>query len=203
MERVQSTSGFPGVISLLGMGGCFLLGGIAGCLFSWQIDGERFAEIQQYLTDYLDLVSRSGVEWSFGAVVWNQGRWLLVCVLLGLSWLGVLLFPCLFGIRGFLMAFGAGCFVRGLSGNGVLLALLLFGLPAVLWAPGFFWTGLLCAGNSFRLLRRGMGETAPVATGRGAIRRCVLMDICMTVACGILECSLLPVLLRSAVRILG
>lgn len=203
MERVQRESGLSEVGSVLILSGSFLLGGCLGALFSARIDAERFLELQQYLFRYMELVAGGEVTWSFRSVLWSQGRWFLLCGILGMTWLGALLLPCCFGVRGFLLAFGAGCFLRAFDGKGLFPAMLLFGGPALLWAPVFFLTGLLCVKNCLRLLRRAVGQSVPVSFGKGAIRRCVWLNLGMLALCGGFECMLLPILLRLAGQMMG
>lgn len=185
--------------SVLVLGTVFLLGGITGGLFAGLAQGEGALELGNYLSDYLTLAAEGTVIRSFWPVLWEQMRYFLAAVVLGLTAVGVVGLPVLFGVRGFFFTFSVGCFFRVFGGAGLLPALVLFGLPALLWAPGFFLAGTQGFSNAQSLLRRGLGEgrsELPVGQMVYWARNglcCVLFLVCSA-----LEYVVVPVLLKAA-----
>ena len=109
--------------------------------------------------------------------------------------------PVLFGVRGFLFAFSAACLIRGFGGGGLFPAFVLFGLPALLWAPALFLLGVQSLAGAQQLLRRTWGDgrgTLPFNRGYW-LRACVCIGL--SLAGGLLEYWVVPVLLRAAARV--
>lgn len=188
---------------LLTVGGCFLVGGILGCMFSALASQNSARQLGEYLTDYISLLKAGMITWSIPAVLWNQGRWFLFCVLFGLTGIGIIALPALFAARGFLFAFSVSCFIRFLGDVGAIPAALMFGLPALLWAPGFFLSGFWGLSSSFRIARSRTGESAASAWSGRSLRAYISWSIILFLLCVCLECALLPVLLPIAARIFG
>ena len=188
--------------SLLVLSGAFLVGGIAGGLFAGLAQGEGALELGNYLSDYLTLAAEGTVLRGFWPVLWEQFQYLLAAVVLGITAVGVIGLPLLFGVRGFFFSFSVGCFFRVFGIAGLLPALVLFGLPALLWAPGFFLAGTQGLPNAQCLLRRGLGESRlelPVCQMFYWIRIgfcCVLFLVCSA-----LEYVVVPVLLKAAAHV--
>lgn len=182
---------------------CFLCGGVLGCLFASLACEESVVQIGRYLTDYCRLAEERRIRLSVVSVLWSHGRWLLGCALLGLSSLGALILPVLFGARGFLFSFGIGCFFRIYSGAGLIAAMLLYVIPALFWAPGLFLTGFWGMRESVRLCRNRFSLSSTLSGSSIPFRVCVILSFVLIVLCVFFECSLLPVLLPSAARILG
>ena len=185
--------------SVLVLGAAFFLGGIAGGVFAGLAQGEGALELGNYLSDYLTLAAEGTVLRSFWPILWEQMRYFLAIVVLGLTAVGAVGLPVLFGVRGFFFSFSVGCFLRVFGGAGLLPALVLFGLPALLWAPGFFLTGTQSLSNARCLLRRGLREgrselpaSQMVYWGRTGLC-CVLF-----VVCSALVYVVVPVLLKTA-----
>lgn len=188
--------------SVVVLGAAFLLGGIVGGLFAGLAQGEGALELGSYLSDYLTLAAEGTVIRSFWPLLWEQMRYLLAAVILGVTAIGVVGLPVLFGVRGFFFTFSVGCFFRVFGGAGLLPALVLFGLPALLWAPGFFVAGTQGLSNAQALLRRGFGE------GRSELPVCqmpywVRTGLCcvLFVVCSALEYMVVPVLLKAAAHV--
>lgn len=188
--------------SVVVLGAAFLLGGIAGGLFAGLAQGEGALELGSYLSDYLTLAAEGTIIRSFWPLLWEQMRYLLAAVILGVTAIGVVGLPVLFGVRGFFFTFSVGCFFRVFGGAGLLPALVLFGLPALLWAPGFFVAGTQGLSNAQALLRRGFGE------GRSELPVCqmpywVRTGLCcvLFVVCSALEYVVVPVLLKAAAHV--
>ena len=191
---------WPWGAALAVLGLSFLLGGCAGCLLAGLAGGEGGRELSAYLTDYLaavDTMPSPGL-WT---VLWEQGKSLLAALLLGMTALGVLGLPLLFGVRGFFFTFSAACFCRVFGAGGVLSGFILFALPALLWAPALFLAGTQSLRSSRQLLGRALGEerTGPVF-GRPAYWCTAGLCAGLTLAGGLLEYWVVPVLLRAAVQ---
>ena len=196
-------SGLTGVLPLLFICGSFVFGGLLGCAFSAAVDSDTALQIKEYLTEYMFLAQSRQLVWSVPAVFWNQGRWLLLCVLFGLSVFGVAVLPTLFAARGFLFVFSIGCFLRFLGNVGMLPAVVLFGIPALLWAPGMLIAGTISLSSSFRVLRdKGSGVISLGGYGQAA-RKSLVLSFLLFVLCVCLECGLLPRLLPIVADILA
>ena len=182
---------------ILIIAGCFLIGGVLGCLLGTFGGSADIGEVEQYLREFLVLARAHEVSWSVPAVIWNRGRWLLFCGLFALTAAGVGILPLLVGLRGFLAAFGISCFVRVFGAVGLVPAIVVIGIPALLWAPGFFLLGVLCLRCSAIALRK---EERILKFG-GAVR-VFCLSVVFLVLCVIFECVLLPRLLSAAAMIL-
>ena len=182
---------------------CFCVGGVLGCLFASLACEESVTQIERYLADYLELVGENRVSWSVPSVLWSHGRWLAGCIVFGLTGLGAAVLPLLFGLRGFLFAFGISCFFRIYSVSALVSALLLFVVPALLWAPVFFLTGICGMRESVRLCRKRLLVEAAEPGSGVPLGLCLMLSAVLLVLCVFFECSLLPVLLPVAARILG
>ena len=188
--------------SLAVLGGLFLLGGVAGGMFAGLADGDGARALGEYLGGYLASAAGGTVQRGLLPVLWEQLRYLLAALILGVTALGVVGLPLLFVIRGFFFSFSVGCCFRVFGAVGLLPALVLFGIPALVWAPGFFLAGVQGLSNARCLLRRGLGDGRPeLPAGQSAywVRAgfcCVLFVIC-----GGLEYLVVPVLLRAAARV--
>ena len=120
--------------------------------------------------------------------------------MLGVTVLGVLGLPVLFGVRGFFFAFPVACFCRIFGAAGLFPAFILFGLPAMLWAPALFLAGISGFFSAKHLLCRALGEGAagPFPPVRWyQLGAC----LCLVLAAGLLEFWVVPVLLRAAARV--
>lgn len=178
----------------------FLLGGGAGCIFAGVAGGEGAEQLAGYLSDYLALAREDPVPRALWPLIWEQMKYLLGTVLLGMTALGVVGIPALFLARGFFFSFSVGCFCRVFGWAGLIPALALFGLPALLWAPAFFLAGVqgLCGARC--LLRRILGDgRSPLPFAPGYWLR-VCLCLCVGLACGGVEYLAVPVLLRAAAR---
>mgnify|MGYP005810353875 CR=1 FL=1 len=187
---------------LLVLGGAFLLGGIVGCVWAVLAGGEGGQALCDYLVDYLSLVGAeeqlpSGI-WT---ILWGLMKYVLIALILGLTALGVVGLPVLFGIRGFLLCFSVGCFLRIFGGQGLFPAFALLGLPSLLWVPAFFLVGTQGLLSAQQLLRRSWGD------GRGTLPFSrnywfrAVMCVGITALCGMLELWVVPVLLRAAAQV--
>ena len=177
--------------------GCFLLGGILGCLLGVCAGEVGTGEIETYLWDFISLVGNRDLKWSVPTVIWNRGRWLIFCGLFGVSAVGIGLLPLLFLLRGILLTFGICCFLRIFGVIGLLPAVLLYGVPALLWVPGFLTLGVFCFRRSLSGLRKTAHTHEKGAGNPGLISSGLLFGLCV-----VFECGMLPRLLAAAAHIL-
>lgn len=193
-------SGQSGALAVLAA--AFLLGGLSGCLLAALSDGTGAEELSGYLADYLAFALEGELLRSFWPVLWGQVKYLLAAILLGLTALGLAGFPILFGVRGFFFSFPVACFCRVFGGSGMLPAFALFGLPALLWVPALFLMGVPGFLSAQQLLRRTLGEGRGGLSLNGTYWCRAGLCVGLAVAAGLLECWVVPVLLRGAARVI-
>lgn len=87
-------------------------------------------------------------------------------LLLSTSYLGFLLIPVVFGVKGFLSACTAAAFLRSGCAHAFVLSCVAVGLPGVFLVPALFLLGVLCAQMSVRLMEQRRGLPSPAATER-------------------------------------
>lgn len=87
-------------------------------------------------------------------------------LLLSTSYLGFLLIPVVFGVKGFLSACTAAAFLRSGCAHAFVLSCVAVGLPSVFLVPALFLLGVLCAQMSVRLMEQRRGLPSPAATER-------------------------------------
>ena len=87
-------------------------------------------------------------------------------LLLSTSYLGFLLIPVVFGVKGFLSACTAAAFLRSGCTHAFALSCVAVGLPGVFLVPALFLLGVLCAQMSVRLMEQRRGLPSPAATER-------------------------------------
>lgn len=180
----------------------FLIGGIAGCVLAALSDGAGAEELSRYLVDYLSLTQGGQLSRGLWPVLWGQVKYLLASLLLGLAALGLAGFPVLFGVRGFFLSFPVACFCRVFGKRGLLPASFLFGLPALLWAPALFLMGTSGFLSAQQLLRRALGEGRGGLTFNGAYWCRVGLCAGLSIAAGLLEYWVVPVLLRETAHVI-
>lgn len=179
----------------------FLIGGIAGCLLA-VLSGEAGAEeLSSYLAGYLSLAQDSELPRSLWLLVWDQVKYLLAALILGVTALGTAGFPVLFGVRGFFLSFPAACFCHVFGVRGLFPAFVLFGLSALLWAPALFLVGVPGFLSAQELMRRSLGEGRGGLPLNGAYWCRAGLCVCLALAAGLLEYWVVPVLLRAAARV--
>ena len=202
MKRRDVIVDFPRpLVPLTILSACFLLGGIVGAAFGGLMSEASAQELAAYLNTYLTLARDGGIPVEFWGVAWEQFRLLLAVILLGLTALGVVGIPVLFGVRGFLFAFSVAGLCRVFGAAGLVPGLFLFGLPAFLWAPVLFLAGGQCVDSAWVLLRRLRLESrvplpfTPAYWGRLGLYGAALM------VCVMLEYLAAPVLLAAAAKL--
>lgn len=87
-------------------------------------------------------------------------------LLLSTSYLGFLLIPAVFGVKGFLSACTAAAFLRSGCAHAFALSCIAVGLLGVFVVPALFLLGVLCAQMSVRLMEQRRGLPSPAATER-------------------------------------
>lgn len=87
-------------------------------------------------------------------------------LLLSTSYLGFLLIPVVFGVKGFLSACTAAAFLRSGCAHAFALSCVAVGLPGLFLVPALFLLGVLCAQMSVRLMEQRRGLPSPAATER-------------------------------------
>lgn len=179
----------------------FLAGGVAGSLFAGLAGGEGAKELNRYLADYLSLAGEGTVARNFWPTVWEQLRYLVAVVVLGLTAIGAVGIPLLFCLRGFFFAFSVGCFCKVFGGAGLIPALVLFGLPALLWGPALFLAAFQGMSSSLCLLRRGLGDGHFPLPFSPAYWLRIGLCSALVLACAGAEYVVVPVLLRAAARV--
>lgn len=181
---------------------CFLLGGVAGCLFAALSDGQGALELGTYLEDYLLLAGEGGVSGGLWPLLWGRVKYLLAALILGATAFGVVGLPILLGVQGFFLSFSVGCFCRVFGGAGLLPAFALFGLPALLWVPALFLVGVQGLQRSRVLLNRVLSGGGKMAAVYGRELWCRAgLCVGLTVGCALLEYWVVPVLLEACARV--
>lgn len=87
-------------------------------------------------------------------------------LLLSTSYLGFLLIPVVFGVKGFLSACTAAAFLRSGCAHAFALSCVAVGLPGLFLVPALFLLGVLCAQMSVRLMEQRRGLPPPAVTER-------------------------------------
>ena len=134
-RRGAAGSNFP-LSRLLFLALLFLCGVILGQLFALQVPESTGAELESYLSEFLQLERESSLSGAAVSTLVLYFRYPLLAFLLGFASIGILLLPAVSLAFGFFLSFSVSCFTASFGGDGVLLALAVFGLrcPQV---PGY------------------------------------------------------------------
>ena len=186
---------------LLLLSACFLLGGALGAAFGGLMGEASAQELAAYLHTYLTLARDGAVPVEFWGMAWEQFRLLLAVILLGLTALGAVGIPVLFGVRGFLFAFSVAGLCRVFGTAGLVPGLFLFGMPAFLWAPVLFLAGGQCMGSAWVLLRRLRLESREPLPFTSAYWGRLGLCAAALMVCVMLEYLAAPVLLAAAAKL--
>lgn len=186
--------------ALLVLSAVFLLGGGLGCLFAALANEAGAQELADYLADYLSLALDGRLPRGLWVVLWRQLKYLLAALVLGLTALGVVGLPLLFGAQGFAFTFSVACFCRVFGVRGLFPAFAIFGVPALLWVPALFFVGPPGFLSAQRRLRLSLGEGGGSPLNGGFWPRAGLCTA-LGLAAGLLEYWAVPVLLRTAARL--
>lgn len=189
------------LVPLAVLSACFLLGGILGAIFGGVMSDASAQELADYLGAYLTLARDGGVTVEFWPLAWEQFRLLLAVGLLGVTAVGAVGIPVLFGVRGFLFAFSVSGLCRVFGTAGLVPGLFLFGLPAFLWAPVLFLAGGQGMDSAWTLLRRSLLDSRePLPFTAAYWGRLGLCGAALMV-CVMLEYLAAPVLMAAAAKL--
>jgi len=115
-------------------------------------------------------------------------------LLLSTSYLGFLLIPAVFGIKGFLSACTAAAFLNSGCDHAFCLSCVAVGLPGIFLVPALFLLGTLCAQMSVRLLEQRRGLPVPVSSERYS--RELALVFCLLLAAAAAACYAVPFFTR-------
>ena len=115
-------------------------------------------------------------------------------LLLSTSYLGFLLIPAVFGIKGFLSACTAAAFLNSGCDHAFWLSCVAVGLPGIFLVPALFLLGTLCAQMSVRLLEQRRGLPVPVSSERYS--RELALVFCLLLAAAAAACYAVPFFTR-------
>ena len=115
-------------------------------------------------------------------------------LLLSTSYLGFLLIPAVFGIKGFLSACTAAAFLNSGCDHAFWLSCVAVGLPGIFLVPALFLLGTLCARMSVRLLEQRRGLPVPVSSERYS--RELALVFCLLLAAAAAACYAVPFFTR-------
>ena len=96
--REERRMGRLGPLTILGS--AFLMGGILGATLVSMIAQPAAEALSSYLRDYLASGQAGKIAVEFWPMLWEQGRFFLGVCVLGLTALGTVGIPVLFGVRG-------------------------------------------------------------------------------------------------------
>ena len=115
-------------------------------------------------------------------------------LLLSTSYLGFLLIPVVFGVKGFLSACTAAAFLNSGCDHAFWLSCVAVGLPGIFLVPALFLLGTLCAQMSVRLLEQRRGLPVPVSSERYS--RELALVFCLLLAAAAAACYAVPFFTR-------
>lgn len=183
----------------------FFAGSIAGCALVNRVAGEGEIALSEYFEGYFDQLSSGTIETpGLWTLLWENFRWPLFVVLLGVTPLGLLGIPSLFVVRGFLLSFSSASLFRLFGFPGTSLAFVLFGITGVLCLPVLFFYGIQGFLTSGAIIGRliGEGRKRPVID-RSILLRYGVCTFALCVSC-FMEYYLVPRLLNQlSVLLLG
>ena len=171
VRRKPAVSRFP-LPPLLAVG--MAAGYVIGCCFGAN------AALPEPSNPVLSFLSSSGAGFAF--------------LLLSTSYLGFLLIPAVFGIKGFLSACTAAAFLNSGCDHAFWLSCVAVGLPGIFLVPALFLLGTLCAQMSVRLLEQRRGLPVPVSSERYS--RELALVFCLLLAAAAAACYAVPFFTR-------
>ncbi|MDD4715596.1 MAG: stage II sporulation protein M [Oscillospiraceae bacterium] len=148
------------------LAGFFLVGGLLGCLLASRVGGGANDSLSSYIKGYLTAV-HTGEANSPGIfpVLWENFRYPVACVVLGVTSAGAVMVPIVFAVRGFFLSFAVSSFVCMFGGRGLLMAAGVF-LPAGLVViPCMFLLGILMLRPTGKITMRGCLPAFGVCAG--------------------------------------
>lgn len=185
-RRGAAGSNFP-LSRLLFLALLFLCGVILGQLFALQVPESTGAELESYLSEFLQLERESSLSGAAVSTLVLYFRYPLLAFLLGFASIGILLLPAVSLAFGFFLSFSVSCFTASFGGDGVLLALAVFGLRCALTIPCFLLLAVPSFGTSCALAGLSLGKgrrAAPVVYGRSCwLRLAVVTGVLLAGVC--------------------
>ena len=179
---------------------CFLIGLIAGCLFSLWGGEPADNAAHEILTGLAEGDVYTPNLW---IALWSQFQYPVICFLLGLTLLGVFLIPAAVAARGFFLAFTVTSCVRVFGAwQGLAFSLSILGLPALLTLPCLLILATYGGVSSLSLLLNTLsrGKTPPFCPmlSKAAFIRLGICALAMTAA-ALLEAYICPILVNWAI----
>ena len=198
MVKIWDLPSSGSAAALLILSAAFLVGSLAGCFLTDQVNGGGGDALNEYLEYYLSSVYAKGaVKPAVLPLLWEVIRWPLFTISLSLTPLGLLGIPILFLVRGFLLSFAIASFFHVMGTVGLALAFVVFGITGLIGIPVLFILGVqgfLAAGA---LTGKLLGESRHLPLfEKATMLRCGMCAIALCV-CGLIEYSVIPVLLAS------
>lgn len=188
-------------VSLILLAALFLLGGLAGDMYSRSCDEVSRAALREYLSDYCFLYSQNGENSSLLRCVVLYSGYVCVAFLMGFSSLGVILTPVLSAVFGFSSFYTVSCFTQTYGGSGVVLAAALIVIRLLFALPCFFLVASEALPLSFRLAALTVGRSKRIEPLFYNSRYFILFALCLAALCVGICCErlLTPLLFRAAV----
>ena len=125
----------------------FVIGSMAGSYIG------SFFNFDAALNDFVGLTALNSL--NYFEVFFRFIRFHLAVVLLGSSFLGIILLPGLSCIRGYALSCTAATIISSYPKNGIIMALVILGIPAIISLPCFFIMsvdGFNCSRRIFNLV---------------------------------------------------
>ena len=182
VRRKPAVSRFP-LPPLLAVG--MAVGYAIGCCFGAN------AALPEPSNPVLSFLSSSGAG---GTLYGGSCAYGFAFLLLSTSYLGFLLIPAVFGIKGFLSACTAAAFLNSGCDHAFCLSCVAVGLPGIFLVPALFLLGTLCAQMSVRLLEQRRGLPVPVSSERYS--RELALVFCLLLAAAAAACYAVPFFTR-------
>lgn len=176
---------------------CFFAGGVVGIFLASCVGEAGGDSLSAYIRAYLEACCAGYLDPpSLPTLAWEQLRFSLAAVILGMTALGVAGIPALFAVRGFLLGFSSAAFVRMFGVWGAGLSAILIGSTAFLSVPVLFILGVQGVRAAYFAGKR----EPPEKGGGAALRRRALCYGCCLAALGLCLCIqrfLTPLLLQA------
>jgi len=179
----------------------FTLGGLAGCLLAFQVQGEGAEALASYLDQFFHSLGQGAlISPALPSLLWRTLRWPLAAFLLGFTALGLLAVPVLDALRGFFLAFSIASFARAYGMAGLRAAFVLLGVTALVAVPVLLLLSAQSFSAALNLAARGGGQgRRDLPYHRDYFLRSGVCAAAMGV-CVLLERYLIPVLVAGALK---
>ena len=188
--------------SVIVLGCSFFLGCLLGIFFVTELDTRTAKELSEFLADYFELTKGGAISRSVPRILWNHGRWVILCTVAGFSATGIVFLPVLTCFRGFLLSFSISCFAYLFGRAGMVPAIVLFGLSAMLWLPSIYILAAAAMECSAGRIAARQEKVRPIAVPVRKFRKALLLSVLILVVCVCVECWIVPLLLPFAAGII-